>query len=548
MGTLRERAGLLLWLALIVLPFSEARGQGTRTVLSSNPIYADIDRLSELGLLDSIVIGQRPYSVREIIRIAGAARTRLNQRTGNSPGSVSALEPIVSRLEAASTDLEAGVGLSSLSGGWSAAINSTDAIRRSFSRPNNKPAEATIDPLAERRLGTPAARGQVASLEAEQRLEPTTWAAFQTRERIDYGSQVANGERGAALELLIAEARVRYRNAAFAAGRRQFTWAQSAGDGLFLSSDAPALDQVSLTADHPFLLPGFLRLAGPTQATLVIADLGSSVVRSHSKLLTYKVSVQPSAAVELGGTFLDHYGGAGGRSSAFGNQLIDFLPFIDVFRTHNYVDTTRTLDVDSDKALGADGRIRLDRIGGVLLTGEILLDDFDPRRIRQLLTSDGSQMAAITIPRIGTPALSLKLSAKHMGILTYTHLAISNGITTRGRLLGDELGPDAKSYSATLRAAPSEKLQLELEGRSSIYSDADYAGRYVDAANTIWVVTKVAKRPDELRDLAVARLLMRLSPHYALTARGGLERTRNAYAVGGRRTDYVLGLALRAGM
>ena len=159
--------------------------------------------------------------------------------------------------------------------------------------------------------------------------------------------------------MLLGSARARFRNVALTIGRQQFAWSQSADDGLFLAADAPALDQISLAGDHPFVLPSLLRLLGPTQATIILADLGPSSVRSHSKLLTYKVSVQPTNRLELGGTFMNHYGGTGGRQSSLGDHIIDFLPFIDIFRHHNYTDTTQALDVDSDKLLGVDGRLRL---------------------------------------------------------------------------------------------------------------------------------------------------------------------------------------------
>lgn len=541
-----HRFSVILCAAALIAAVPEAGAQGTAVIAASHPIYTDIERLSELGLLDSVIIGQRPYSIREIARITSAARARLQRREGNAPSAPTAEHAVLDRLRAELAEVEAQEGVQTVLTGWSLSASSTDADRRSFSRPNNKPAEATIDPLADRRLGTPVARGQSLWLEAEHRFEPTPWAALQVRERVDFGVHTPGNGRDAAGELLVAAARLRYRNAALTAGRQQFTWTQSAGDGFFLASDAPALDQVSLTGDHPFLLPGFLEHLGPTQATLVIADLGASVVRSHSKLLTYKVSVQPSNAVEIGGTFMNHYGGEGGRSSSLGNHIIDFLPFLDVFRTHNYYDSTRTLDVNSDKLLGTDARVRLDRVGGVLLTGEVLIDDFDPRRVRQLLTSYGSQMVTMTIPRIGSPAVSLKLAAKHMGILTYTHGSLANGIASRGRLLGDELGPDAKSYSATLRMEPSRKLETEIEVRSSTYSDADYIAFYADTSLKVYVIRKVAKRPDELRELAMGRALFRLNEAYALSGRAGLERTRNIYAAGGRRTDYVIALALRA--
>jgi hypothetical protein len=197
--------------------------------------------------------------------------------------------------------------------------------------------------------------------------------------------------------------------------------------------------------------------------------------------------------------------------------------------------------------LGVDGRVRLDALGGTVFTGEVLIDDFDPHRLPKLLTGYGSQTFAIILPHLGSPAVSAKLSAKHMGILTYTHAVLTDGITSRGRLLGDELGPDAKSYSALVRLAPSVEVRLELEARSSIYSNASYAGFYSDPAETRFVVQKVASGPNELRDLLLATLIMQSEDGIAITLRGGAERTRNANFAAGRRRDYVAEIALRIG-
>ena len=119
--------------------------------------------------------------------------------------------------------------------------------------------------------------------------------------------------------------------------------------------------------------------------------------------------------------------------------------------------------------------------------------------------------------------------------------------STRGRLLGEELGPDAKSYSALIRLAPSPGVRLELEGRTAIYSNATYRAFYSDPAQTRYVVQKAAKNPDELRDLLFATLILQTDDGLALTMRGGGERTRNANFVGGRRLDYGAEIALRLG-
>ena len=535
---------------------SPLRAQSAAIVPATDLVYADIDRLSELGMLDSIIIGQRPYSRDEIRRIARTARNRLERGTGAAKSRWSdeasnfaeqLLRRIETRFGTSGDDEGRQEPVVALFDGASLSFLSTDTDRRGFPSPGARATEATIDPLAKRRLGKPAVTGQTGALELSQHVAPTSWLAFQARERVEYRNARDSTLKRTDGEVLLASARARYRNVALMVGRQEITWAQHPGDGLFLSSDAPALDQISLAGDHPFMLPWLLRYLGSTQATIVLADLGPSVARSGSKLLTYKVSIQPFNAVELGGTFMDHFAGAGGRSSSFGDQLVDFLPFIDVFRKHNYTDTTRAIDVDSDKLLGVDGRVRIDPLGGITLTGELLIDDFDVHRIPKLLTGYGSQTFALIVPQMGSPALSLKLSAKHMGIITYTHFDLSDGITTRGRLLGDELGPDAKAYSAKLRWTPAAEVRVELEGSSAIYSNATYTSFYSDPAQTRFVVQKASHGTDELRERVVGTLVYQSLDGVALTMRAGAERTRNAFFTGGRRRDYVAEIALRLG-
>ncbi len=540
--------------ALLATQSVPAFAQNTALVPASNLVYSDIDRLSELGVLDSIIIGQRPYSRREIARIARVARQRMDGPAGSQARLSETVrdyaDALLNRVEQAGRDDEGGTAQpeASLLDGALLTASSTDANRRSFVTPGTRLIEATMDPQARRRLGHPAARGEQVSLELAQRIEPTRWFAFQARERIEARWPDDTTISGSTGELLVASARMRFRNVALSVGRQQFGWAQREGDGLFLASDAPALDMISLGSDAPFVLPGLLRLFGPVQGTLVVADMGRSNVRSHSKLVAYKVSVQPTPAIELGGIFMNHFGGEGGRPSSNLDRLIDFLPFIDVFRTHNYTDTTRALDVDSDKVIGADARWRIAALGGITLLGEVLIDDFDPHRLPKLLTGYGSQSVAIIIPQIGTPSVSLHLSAKHMGIITSSHSALTSGMTTHGRLLGDELGPDAKSFGALLRWDASPSVRFAVEGRAAIHSNATYNGLYTDSAATKFEVRKVASLPNELRDLVFASLLLHGDGSSAASLRVGGQRTRNADFLGGRRRDYVAEFALRFGL
>ena len=550
----RLRRALLHALTAVALGALHVQAQGTATIPPSDEAYQDIDRLSELGYLDSTIVAQRPYSRREIGRLLRAARERSTQLgEGSQSLRVTDLEltigdGILRRLETRfSREIEENPSTDALLALDDArvALHYTDAPRRGFVGTYGSALEATMGALLPRRLGDPYVPGTTFGIEVGQRLEATSWLAFAARERAEYAWAKDTALRQGAAEILLATMRARYRNVALEIGRSQLSWAQSTDEGLFIAADAPALDLVSVSSDEPFTLPGVLRWLGPTKAVLFVADLGQSDVRSHSNLLGYKVSILPTARTEFGATFLNHFGGEGGRPSGFGNRLIDFLPFIDIFRRHNYTDSSRALDVDSDKLLGVDGRLRLGGLNGVVLTGEVLIDDFDVHRIPQLLTGYGSQAVGITLPRLFSPLLSLKLMAKHMGILTYTHPVLANGITTRGQLLGDELGPDAKAFGARLTWQPSAEVRFSLEGRSAIHSNAQYASYYADQEQTDYVVQKMSRSPDELRDRIGTHLLVQLESGPIFSLRVVTQRTRNFEFQGFRRTDSAGELSVR---
>jgi hypothetical protein len=547
----RLRRALLHALTAVALGAVHAAAQGTATIAPSDEAYQDIDRLSELGYLDSTIVAQRPYSRREIGRLLRAARersTRLGERGQSlriTDLELAIGDGILRRLETRfSREIEDDPSTDALLALDDArvSLHYTDAPRRAFVGTYGSTLEATMGELLPRRLGEPFVPGTTLGIEVGQRLEATSWLAFSARERAEYPWAKDTALRKGAAEILLASVRARYRNVALELGRTQLSWAQSPDEGLFIAADAPAFDLVSVSSDEPFTMPGILRWLGPTKAVLFVADLGPSAVRSNSNLLGYKVSILPSARTELGATFLNHFGGEGGRPSGFGNRLIDFLPFVDVFRRHDYTDSS---DVDSDKLLGIDGRLRLGGLSGVVLTGEVLIDDFDVHRIPKLFTGYGSQALGITLPRLFSPLLSLKLTAKHTGILTYTHTVLTNGITTRGQLLGDELGPDAKAFGARLTWQPSAEVRFSLEGRSAIHSNAQYVTYYADPEQTDFVVQKTARTPDELRDRIGGHLLVQLESGPIFALRVVTQRTRNFEFQGFRRTDSAGELSVR---
>lgn len=549
---------VLLAAAGVALRPAPLSAQGTALVAITDPVYRDIDRLVELGAVDGVIVGQRPYSHREIARIAQRTRDRLDRAYGprmqNEVDEEVEREAngILQRLETRfgmEADQVAGSPYISLIDGFATEFISTDAVRRGLPGNEASATEATIQPMTYRRLGRQPIAGSTLSLDLKHRFEPTNWLALRVRERFEYRLPNDTALSRHDEELLLASLRARVGNLAVTVGREAFAWSQGEGDGLFLASDAPALDQVSISGDEPFRLPGVARHLGVMQGTVLLADLGPSVVRSHSRLLAYKLSVQPHADVELGGTFFNHFGGEGSPSASFGDRLVDFLPFVDVFRRHNYADSTRTLDLESDKLLGVDGRWRMSRLAGITLAGELLIDDFDVHQVQRMLTGYGSSQVAITVPQLFDPAWSLRFSAKHMGITTYAHSQLTNGITSRGRLLGDELGPNAKAFGAQLRWMPASGVRISVEERTAIYSDATYQSFYTDSAQTNFMVQKTSSNPDELRDRLLAAFEFQSDEGLSFVVRGGGERIRNLrFTPGPTRNEYLFDVALRLRM
>ncbi len=535
---LRFAAGL----CLIVPPLL---AQGASSLAVGDPSYADIDRLLALGLADSLIVGQRPYSRRQVVRIIESARARLAV-TGESDFNVDGgvrreVETIVARLDrrfdvddtAAQGSVRARLDELELS------ARTNEFVARRFTGVFAAPLAASVRPLGSWRLGRPDPPGVGAGVEAAERVDLAPWLAIAARARVEMAETEERVVRPRA-ELLLASVRARAGNAVLTVGREQLAWSTAPAAGLFIAARAPALDQVSLTSDFPFVLPGPLRLIGPMRATLVLADLGPSVVRSHSTLLGYKVSVRPAKDIELGATFLDHFGGTGGRASTLGDRLIDFLPFIDLFRTHNYTDSARALDIDSDKLLGVDGRLVLRHLGGIVVAGELLIDDFDVHRLPTLLTWDGAQSLDILVPRIASGPVALRLAVRHTGVRTYTHGPLAGGVTTRGRLIGDELGPDAKSFSLGADWTREPGLRVTLDASSALRSSANYV---TETNGARFVIRRTERALNEQTDALVGGAVAQRADGTAVSLRAGLARVRNADFSARRRFAHAVELS-----
>ena len=495
-------AHLVLALITLVAPF-EARGQGTVTVPVDDPLYRDVDRLIDAGLATHVVVGQRPYSRRMIARLVREARLNLDTTRADA-GSGPSLEAIsVNRLRAAFApevaDLD-GDARAAAEVRWTpirslrAEALVTDAPTRSVPSNGLGSVEADVNPLIDGREGRPFVPGGNVALESEHAIQFLAGISLQAQPR--FWAYRGRSGRSAGIEgaLLSANLRAVRGKVALTVGREYTEWSPAPGAGLLFSENAPALDMVRVATDAPIVLPSVLGWLGGVSGTLQIADMGRSDSSDHSRLVSYKVSISPTNTLELGGTFVNHYGGAGARPVSALDRFIDLVPFLDIFRHH--VDSTA---VDSDKLLGVDGRLRISQLGNIALFGELALEDFDFHRLGSIFTEDAAYTAGVIIPTFLTPALSARVGYHVVGLRFYEHHILRNGIAVRRFTLGDDLGHDASGFFGLLRSEHMNGISVTAEGAYESRRNDEYVGAYTKPGLTGLVFSRVTARPEEQR-------------------------------------------------
>ena len=514
---------------MLSLPFT-ARSQSTVTVAVDDPVYRDIERLIDAGLAPHAVVGQRPYSRESIALLVREARASLASMPADGDAGLSsaALSRLLARFAAEVARLDGGTA-DTAAMRWrpldAVRVDAliTDAPTRSIPSNGLGTVEADYNGLTDYRLGRAYVVGGNVALESEHSIQLPAGISFQARPRLLLREGRQAGATTLGGELLAATVRGVTHNVALTVGREYTEWSPATGSGLFFSENAPALDMIRLASDAPFRFPLGLSRLGLVAATLQLADVGRSDSSSHSRLVSYKVSLKPTDAVELGATFENHFGGAGSRPASTFDRLADLVPFIDIFRHH--VDSTA---VDSDKLIGVDGRVHLRSLGNVSLFGELALEDFDFHRLSSIFTEDAAYTAGVIIPTLVLPTLSARIGFHTVGLRFYEHHILRNGIASRRFILGDNLGRDASGVFAMLRWETPGGLSITGDAAADARSNDTYLGSYTNPNLTGLVFTRVNRAPVERRERAV--ISARWFPpgaHTMLELRGGAERTSN---------------------
>jgi Capsule assembly protein Wzi len=422
---------------------TSAHGQSTPTVSPADPVYGFIDRLVAMGAVDSVIVGQRPMSEREIARILRNARGRsLANQTTNSAWlqeSLDRYEQFYASRLADSNDARTlridRVG---------ADLLLADSPSRGMNR--NAGIDISLNPLLANRQGVPSVDGTTAALYAGAEMPLTNWLVASTLLRGDVrrarGLASAGDLRPEQLYL-----RGLFQNVAVSIGRDYVFFGQAADVSMMNSLNPRALDMLRVSSDHPFVMPFVSRFLGPLAGTFYLSyfggrqkldSLGNRIYAPYAQLVGYKLSAHPFSHFEIGTTVNDEVGGRGSPGGTFLQKTENLFPLLDAALLH------RTFRF-SKRFAGIDARWSPANAMGLQLYMDGALNDFDLRRLKSSLTDDGGYIWGATLDCLrecGTVRVTTEYQTT--GLRYYTSGYLPWGYTLDQQVIGNPLGPEGQ--------------------------------------------------------------------------------------------------------
>jgi hypothetical protein len=484
-------------IAVLMCSTAALRAQATPLIAPADRVYRDINRLAAAGLIDTLIVGVRPFSEREVIHLLSKARRNVERNPAARVWAERTIERDLERFARAANSFYDAAMME---------LVDLDSPYRAIPPDPNGQVDAVINPLAANRGGRPISNGVTSSLETMHSAQLGSHLALTINPRATAWS-TRGGTGGSNVRLQSATANLQFGNLAIEAGRDYTIFSQTPAGGLLLSENAPTLNLVRISNDRPAALPWVLRALGPIRASLFVADLGDTLqIHPQGKLAGYHVAILPHPLVEIGVEVLDAMGGRGGQPASFGDRIVDAIPVIDaIFRSGSDFQF-------SNKMAGIDFRWRVPSWLGFELYGEGDADDFDIRRLGSVLLEDSGYILGVSLGcLLECGQFGVRAEYHQTGIRYYTHSDYP--LASRGLLLGDPLGPrsvggyltlDGESFTAGYFG-----IGAAFESRSGNLYGSAVNGPSTEGFHFI----QIAHRPAEKRARAVAT--------WAPEARGG---------------------------
>ncbi len=445
----------LFWILAFLFTLSNfADTQVSVNVPIEDPVYHDLDKLIGQGLIESVIVGQRPYSRKEIARLIEQALKNLERHKNKNQDSYATrwtyTEEILDRLQKEfKEELVARGTLSGKTPAYSLhLLEKVDfELLTAFSpyealTPDTLVGgiDAQINPLLQYRQGRHLMNGGNLSIETARWARFGNHFALYAKPRFLIAFSPEDEPNDIHLLAQNAYAKFYLGNFELEVGRDFLQWGQSPHGGLLLSGNARGLDMIKISNDSPVYLPWIFKYLGPSKFTFFFSNLGPEQDHKYAYLLGYKLSFEPVSFFEFGLELMNHSGGEGSPHASFGERVADVFPIIDSFIT------SKDFQI-SNKLAGMDFRLRIPPARNLELYGEMVFDDIDLGRLKSMFWEDAGYNLGLYLPRLTEDGRTdLRFEFHHTGLRYYRHSQFLSGVTLNRNLIGDALGPDANGF------------------------------------------------------------------------------------------------------
>jgi len=502
--------------------------QATPLVPPDAPAYRLIERLAAVGLIDTLIVGVRPFSEREVVRLLSEAQRNLGRRPDVQEWADLAIRNDLARyrrdgnrpIDAIATELTV--------------MSSPYRIAPSD---HSGSVDGVINPLAAYRAGRTLADGTTSALESEHSLTLGTHVAATISPRIAF-TRPRGGASSFDATVQSGSATFLFGDFAVQAGRDQVIFGQAPTGGLLLSTNAPPLDMIRMWNDRPWQIPLLSRLFHGIRGSLFVADLGGPhQMHPHSSLIGYHLAGLPHPQFEIGVQVVDAMGGNGGQPASFGDRVLDAIPIIDALRTKSDFQF-------SNKLAGIDFRWRMPRWSGFELYGEGNADDFDGRNLTRGFKEDAGYLVGAAFSCLAwCGRFGVRAEYHQTGIRYYTHTDYP--MASRGFLLGDPLGPRGLGGYLTVDANAGRSGRFWVNAAFEARSGNTYGAESTGPNDVGFHFILLTRRPSEKRARLTGAWEGPEMRHVSVQVAAGAERVQDfAFVAGDGRTNWLARVAV----
>ncbi|MBI4223708.1 MAG: hypothetical protein HY609_02140 [Deltaproteobacteria bacterium] len=451
--------------------------------------YRKIQQLISFGLVDKVIVGNKPWPRREMARIIREAESHLD-RLRDVEQEIRAKMTLKYLKEAYAPELE---GESTVAAHpfkeFSLEYLLMDSPSREIPIHNGSGDQiaAFVNPLTAYQRGRSYQDNHNFGLLTRHIAELTQHLSLAGRSHFLLQKQSSGPDamRWGFDELYL---RGEFKNIGLQIGRDMLAWGPAPEGGVFYSSNATPLDMFKISNASPFYYPWIFKYLGPAQASFHLAVLGSNRDIPHPYVAGWKLSFLPHKNFEFGFTHAVMAGGEGSADASFGNRVTDVFG---VFASLGARDPNI-----SNRVGGFDFTWRFPGLRGLNLYYEILMEDTkEPAHWDLMFWHEAINQVGLFLPQLSADGTqTLRFEFQRAGFRPYRHHQYTSGWTQNGRLMGSELGPDAYGFMLEFGHEPTpyfhQRHSFHFESRDS---DVYFYG------NQATVLRKTEDNPAERR-------------------------------------------------